>query len=57
MKIFFNHKEELWNSWSHAAGIVMGVAAGAVLEMRCKKIAPMAGLGVAVQEEPGSPVV
>lgn len=33
------------------------VAAGAVLEMGCKKIAPMAGLGAAVQEEPGSPVV
>ena len=30
MKIFFNHKEELWNSWSHAAGIILGVVAGAV---------------------------
>ena len=35
MKIFFNHKEELWNSWSHAAGIVMGVAAGAVFLAWC----------------------
>ncbi|MCI2169732.1 MAG: hemolysin III family protein, partial [Prevotella sp.] len=27
-KIYFSHKEELWNSWSHAAGIVLGVVAG-----------------------------
>ena len=25
MKIFFSHKEEVWNSWSHAAGIILGV--------------------------------
>ena len=24
MKIYFNHKEELWNSWSHSAGIIPG---------------------------------
>lgn len=35
MKIFFNHKEELWNSWSHAAGIILGVVAGAVFIAGC----------------------
>ena len=25
LKIHFNHKEELWNSWSHAGGILLGV--------------------------------
>lgn len=35
MKIFFNHKEELWNSWSHAAGIILGVVAGAVFIAWC----------------------
>ena len=29
-RLFFSHREELWNAWSHAGGIVMGVAAGAV---------------------------
>ena len=27
-KIFYTAKEELWNSWSHAGGIVLGVAVG-----------------------------
>ena len=35
MKIFFNHKEEVWNSWSHAAGIILGVVAGAVFIAWC----------------------
>jgi hemolysin III len=25
IKIHFNHKEELWNSWSHAGGILLGI--------------------------------
>lgn len=29
--IFFSHKEELWNAWSHAAGIVIGAIVGVVL--------------------------
>ena len=28
MKIHFNHKEELWNSWSHAGGIAMAAVVG-----------------------------
>lgn len=35
MKIFFNHKEELWNSWSHAFGIVLAVVAGTVFIVWC----------------------
>lgn len=35
MKIFFNHKEELWNSWSHAGGIVMGAVFGAIFLVWC----------------------
>jgi hemolysin III len=31
MAIRYTHREELWNSWSHAAGIVLGVVAGALL--------------------------
>ena len=30
MAIKYTHKEELWNAWSHAGGIVMGVAFGIV---------------------------
>ncbi len=30
MKIHFSHREELWNSWSHAGGIALGVAFGIV---------------------------
>ena len=35
MKIYFSHKEELWNSWSHAAGIVLGVTVGTVFIVWC----------------------
>lgn len=35
MKIFYSHKEELWNSWSHAAGIVMGVVFGVIFLSWC----------------------
>lgn len=34
-KIFFSHKEELWNSWSHAAGIVLGVIFGVIFLVWC----------------------
>ena len=30
MAIRYTHKEELWNSWSHAGGIIMGVLFGTV---------------------------
>lgn len=35
MKIHFSHKEELWNSWSHAAGIALGVAFGVIFLVWC----------------------
>ncbi len=35
--IFFNHKEELWNSWSHFAGIVLGVAMGIAFLVFCSR--------------------
>lgn len=35
LKIFFNHKEELWNSWSHAAGIVLGLVFGVIFLYWC----------------------
>lgn len=31
MAIRYTHREELWNSWSHAGGIVLGVGAGILL--------------------------
>jgi len=34
-KIFFSHKEELWNSWSHAGGILLGVVVGVVFLTWC----------------------
>ena len=34
-KIFFSHKEELWNSWSHAGGIAMGVIFGIIFLIWC----------------------
>lgn len=37
MKIHFNHKEELWNSWSHAAGIVMAVVFGVLFLVWCAR--------------------
>lgn len=35
MKIYFSHKEELWNSWSHAAGIILGMLVGTMLLVWC----------------------
>jgi len=35
MRIFFNHKEELWNSWSHAGGIALGGVFGIVFLIWC----------------------
>ena len=35
MKIFYSRKEELWNSCSHAGGIVLGVATGTVFLLWC----------------------
>lgn len=37
MKIHFNHKEELWNSWSHAAGVVMAIVFGVLFLVWCAK--------------------
>ncbi|MBQ7420767.1 MAG: hemolysin III family protein [Prevotella sp.] len=37
MKIHFSHKEELWNSWSHAGGIVMGVVVGVIFIVWCMR--------------------
>ena len=35
MRIRFTPKEELWNSWSHAAGIVLGVVVGVIFMVWC----------------------
>lgn len=35
MKIYFNHKEEVWNSWSHGIGIVLGLVAGTAFLVWC----------------------
>ena len=35
LKIHFSHKEELWNSSSHAGGILMGVVVGAIFLYWC----------------------
>ena len=37
MKKFYTRKEELWNSWSHAGGIVMGVVVGIIFLVWCVK--------------------
>lgn len=34
-KIFFSHKEELWNSWSHAGGIALAVIVGTLFIVWC----------------------
>lgn len=49
MRIYFNHKEELWNSWSHAAGIVLGVVFGIVFTVWCTRSGnPWATAGVSL---------
>ena len=35
LKIHFSHKEELWNSWSHAGGILLGVIVGIIFLYWC----------------------
>ena len=35
IKIHFNHKEELWNSWSHAGGILLGIVFGIIFLYWC----------------------
>ena len=37
MKIYFSHREELWNSWSHAAGIILGAVVGTVFIVWCAR--------------------
>ena len=47
MAIKYTHKEELWNAWSHAGGIVMGATFGAIfLWMAFRGENPWARLGV-----------
>ena len=47
MAIRYTHREELWNSWSHAGGIVMGVVFGIVfLWMAFRGDDPWSRLGV-----------
>ena len=47
MAIRYTHREELWNSWSHAGGIVMGVVFGIVfLWMSFRGNDPWTRLGV-----------
>lgn len=37
-RIFFNHKEELWNSWSHAGGIALGIVFGTIFLVWCFQV-------------------
>ena len=47
MAIRYTHKEELWNSWSHAGGIVLGMAFGVLfLWLSFSGEDPWARLGV-----------
>lgn len=47
MAIRYTHREELWNSWSHAGGIVLGVTIGIIfLWMSFSGDNPWARLGV-----------
>ena len=49
MAIRYTHKEELWNSWSHAGGILMGVVFGVVfLWLAFRGDDPWARLGVSL---------
>ncbi len=36
-KIYFSHREELWNSFSHAGGILLGVVFGAIFLVWCHR--------------------
>lgn len=38
MKPFYTHREEMWNSWSHAAGILLGVVIGVVFLYWCFRV-------------------
>jgi len=47
--IRYTHKEELWNSWSHAGGIALGVVAGIIfLWMTIGHHSSWASIGVAL---------
>ena len=49
MKKFYTRKEELWNSWSHASGIVMGVIVGIIFLVWCiRSESNWATIGVAL---------
>ncbi len=36
-RIYFSHREELWNSLSHAGGIVLGVVMGTIFIVWCQR--------------------
>lgn len=49
MPIRYTHREELWNTWSHASGIAMGVVVGIFfVYMVVRGHSSWAGLGVAL---------
>ena len=49
MAIRYTHKEELWNAWSHAGGIVLGLVVGIVfLAMVVRSGSNWAALGVSL---------